>query len=50
MHGKILGYQNMVNIPRKTLHIEFYEQKYGKTKIILLQKIFSCIIHKGIKP
>ncbi len=42
--------QNMINIPRKTLHIEFYVQNYGRTKIILLQKIFSCTVQKRTKP
>jgi hypothetical protein len=50
MQGRILAYQNIVTIPRKTLHIKFYIQKYGKTKTILLQKIFSCAVHKGIEP
>jgi hypothetical protein len=41
MQGRILAYKKPKydKHTRKTLHIEFYVQKYGKTKIILLQNI-----------
>jgi len=42
--------QHTQNILRKKLHIKLYIQKYGRKKVILFQKKFSCIIHKGIEP
>jgi hypothetical protein len=49
MQGRILAYKKLEysKHTKEKLHIKFYVQKYGKKNIILLQKIFSYIVHKG---
>jgi hypothetical protein len=49
MQGRILAYKKLEysKHTKEKLHIKFYVQKYGKKNIILFQKIFSYIVHKG---
>jgi hypothetical protein len=52
MQGRKLAYkksEDSKHTQKKTTHKILYVQKYGMKKIILLQKIFPYIVHKGTK-